>query len=219
MNLSILKTSIIACVLAIFVSNTFAQDFEGKIVFGIEYKKLPQEGMESMLPKESVTYVKNHLSRVETDAIMGMKTVIISNSKSNMATTLMDMLGQKYAIETNTKEEAEKNKTVDNAKVTITDETKMVAGYNCKKAIIETEEGKFIVWFTKDFKYSSDQAKQGALAKIDGTPLDFEMNQQGMVMRLYAKEITKGAVSDLKFEIPADYKKTTPEELKKAFGM
>lgn len=219
MNLSMLKTSLIACVLAIFVTHTFAQDFEGKIVFGIEYKKLPQEGMESMLPKESVTYVKNHLSRVETDAMMGMKTVVISNAKTNMATTLMDMLGQKYAIETNTKEEAEKNKSADKSKVTITDETKMVAGYNCKKALIEMEEGKFTVWFTKDLNYSSSQTMQGPFAKIDGTPLDFEMNQQGMIMRLYAKEITKGAVSDLKFEIPADYKKTTPEELKKAFGM
>lgn len=219
MTTTLFKSFLASCFVAFFAFAAFAQDFEGKVVFGIDYKKLPQPGMESMLPKESVTYVKGKLSRTETDGAMGMKTVVIVNGATETATTLMDMLGQKYAIETNTKEEAAKNKKTDNSKVTVTDETKMIAGYKCKKAIIETEDGKMNVWFTNDFRMVNSQTKDGPFAKIDGTPLDFEINQQGMIMHMFAKEITKTPVSDAKFEIPADYKKTTQEELKKAFGM
>jgi hypothetical protein len=48
--------------------------------------------------------------------------------------------------------------------------------------------------------------------------MEFNFKMQGMSMQLVASSVEKGKVSNKDFEIPSDYKETTPEELRQMFG-
>ncbi|MBX7203070.1 MAG: DUF4412 domain-containing protein [Bacteroidia bacterium] len=204
-----------------FALNLNAQNFEGRIVFTIEYPKLPDPNMASMLPTETNTYFKDGKSRFEMNMSMGMKNATISDAATGTSVVLMEMMGQKYAL-TGAGEDAESKKAADETKVTISKETKKIAGYNCTKAVLEvpTKEGapmNMEAWFTNDLKFNKGYAV-GPLKKIDGTILQYSIMQNGMEMKLTAKEVVKEKVAADKFVIPADYTKMTQEEFMKAMG-
>jgi hypothetical protein len=197
-----------------------AQDFEGKVLFEISLGKDVDPQVQQMMPKESVMYVKDGKTRVEMTMGMGMKNITISDSKEKKAIVLMDMMGQKYAIK---KDLSDDEKGTDETKVTVTKETKTIAGYKVTKAIIEMpvkdqkETTKMDVWFTKDLALKSSYVA-GASGKIDGAVLEYSVNQKGISMKFTAKQVTKESVENAKFEVPEGYKVTTQEELMKSMG-
>lgn len=207
------------------VAVAFAQPFEGKIVFSIEFPGMDDPQTKAMLPTEAVSYFKNNKSRMEMTMMMGMTNTTISDAEAGTAVVLMDMMGQKYAVSTDKAASEKENKEMESkAKVTVTNETKMIAGYKCKKAIVEfpseknpKETSKMTVWFTKDIELSKGYVK-GPMSKIDGSVLEFSMNEGPMSMVLSAKEVVKTKVSDDKFIVPAGYKKVTQDELKQMMG-
>lgn len=212
-----MKRLITALSLVFATVAAFAQPFEGKILFTMDYPKLPDPSMASMMPKESVSYFKGGKTRVEMNMAMGVKNVTIADSDAKTAVSLIDMMGQKFAITTDANN-PEAEKAVEEAKVTVTKDSKKIAGYNCTKAVIETKDGdKQEVWFTKDLKLPKGHVN-GPMKKIDGSVLQYGINQNGMEMVLTAKEVVKEKVSDDKFAIPADYKKMTQEEFMKSMG-
>jgi GLPGLI family protein len=216
-----MKKIILIFSVLIMALNLNAQNFEGRIVFNLEYPKLPNPEMASMMPKETVSYFKGGKSRMEMNMSMGMKNATITDAKTGEAVVLMDMMGQKYAL-TGAGDDPESKKASEEAKVTVTKETKKIAGYTCTKAIIEVpskDKGvqSMEAWFTKDLKFVKGYAK-GPLGKLDGLILQYSILQNGMEMILTAREVVKESVSDDKFAVPADYTKMTQEEFMKAMG-
>jgi GLPGLI family protein len=215
-----MKTKVLMFIAGLFLAtsvNMFAQEFEGKIVYSITYPKLDNPEMLGMLPKETTIYMKGDMTRVEANSGMGVKNITISNAKEKKATVLMDMLGQKFQIES-TEAESDKDNPYKDAKVTITDETKMIAGYKCTKAIVDAKDnGKIDVYFTKELGVNSKNAS-GPFKQIDGAVLEYSMSQQGMNMKFTASSITKEKVADSKFTIPEGYTKVTKEELMKSMS-
>jgi hypothetical protein len=149
-----------------------------------------------------------------------MKNITISDTKEKKTIVLMDIMGQKYAIKNDLTDE---DKSYDATKVTVTKETKTIAGYKVTKAIIEMplrdqqEKAKIDVWFTKELSLKSSYVA-GANGKIDGAVLEYTVNQKGISMKFTAKEVTKETVDNAKFEVPDGYKVTTQEELMKSLG-
>ncbi len=200
-----------------------AQPFEGKITFGISFPSIDDPQTMAMLPKEATTYLKGDKSRMEMNMAMGMKQVTISDISKNQTVSLMDMMGQKYAIEVENDPE-ESKKMEEKVKVKNTKDKKKIAGYECNKAIIsypnpekEGEEVEMTVWFTKDLKASKGFIS-GPMSKIDGAILEFNVEQGAMSMILSAKDVKEQEVKDDMFVVPAEYKKMTQEELKKMMG-
>ncbi|MEX1189435.1 MAG: DUF4412 domain-containing protein [Bacteroidia bacterium] len=200
-----------------------AQPFEGKITFSINFPSISDPQTMAMLPKEATAYYKGSKSRMEMNMAMGMKQVTISDVSSEKTVSLMDMMGQKYAIEVeNDKEESKEMQ--DKVEVKNTKETKKIAGYTCTKAIItypnpekEKEEINMTVWFTEELE-ASKGFMTGPMKKIKGAILEYSIDQGAMSMLLSAKEVAKQAVKDDMFTVPADYKKVTQEELKNMMG-
>lgn len=202
--------------------NLNAQDFEGKIVYSISYPKLDNPEMAAMLPKESVMYLKADMVRVEANSGMGIKNVTISDAKTKKTTVLMDMLGQKYALHAEDDEDTDAENPYKDAKVTITTDTKMIAGYKCTKAIIEPngknkDSGKIEVYFTKDLGVNAKNAS-GPFKQIEGAVLEYSVIQQGMEMKFIAIQVSKENVSDAKFVIPEGYKAMSRKEFMKSMG-
>lgn len=194
---------------------------EGKIVYEISFPEMEtDEQSKELMPTESVFYFKDNQIRMEMK-MMGMSTVVISNSKDKSATTLMDLMGSKFAIKMTADDiEKEKEKMNGNIKmdVRITNETKNIAGYTCKKAIASSRDGGDItIYFTNDI-IAKNQGFSDQYKGVDGFPMEYQMAQNGMNMKFTAKSVTKEKVDAAKFIIPKDYKLTTKEELAKMFG-
>ena len=211
-----------ACIL--FISDGFAQDFEGKIEFEIKNEEKSDPKMSMMMPKKSSMFVKNGSIRMEMDMAMGMKSASITDGKTGNITTLMDLMGQKYAISSN-KDDAFMKKQQEKMKVSVTqtDEKKTIAGYTCQKAIvsftdtISTSETSLTVWYTKDLNFGNKHV-QGPFASIEGSMLEYSISQSGFGMQFTAIKVIQEKVDDTKFEIPTEYKRMTQEEMMRMFG-
>lgn len=208
----------------LFSVSLFSQDFEGKIVFKIDIKGDFSAQEKMMLPSEAVTFCKGDKTRTEMTMGFGMNTTSIADSKTGNSVALMNLLGSKYAIETKgDAENLENEKFSKNTKVDVTNETKTIAGYLCKKAIVKVTDPEtkktteMDVWFAKDLNVNNGFAK-GPFAKIEGTMLEFSLEQQGMNMNFQASSITKQKVDDQMFVVPEGYKKMTQEDLMKMMG-
>jgi len=195
---------------------------EGKITFEITISNAEEmnDQMLAMMPKEMVVYFKSGKSRGEMD-MMGGKVVSITDSKAGETISCMDIMGKKQAIKT-TREDAEKEKAkMGEYDVKITDETKDIAGYKCKKAEItykdkKEHDGTIDVWFTNELEASNSE--KYSWKGIDGYMMEFSIDQRGMGMKFTCTEVKKQSVSDDMFKIPEGYTVMTQEEMMKQYG-
>lgn len=224
------STSLLSFFLLLIVLNPFntfaqAKPFEGVINYEITFPEsnLPPE-TQGMLPKNMKLLISGDFSKTEMIMSMGNQSVLIDH-KNLKTTALINVMGQKYAI-IQTKQEIDAETGGNQIpSVVVTDETKEIAGYTCKKAIItiKNKEGKetdkFTVFFTEDIKVKDMYFHQPSFKDITGGMLEFEMEaQEGLRMKLSALSVEKKKISKEEFEIPSDYKVTTKDELMKMFG-
>ena len=75
------------------------KNFEGTIVYDIEYLSVPAEveGMESMLPSQMSMQFSGDWMRLE-QAVMGGSQSVVVNSEEKISFILMDMMGQKIVM-------------------------------------------------------------------------------------------------------------------------
>ena len=124
----------------IATSFTGASDFEGKIVYAIDFigASMPPQAKSMMAGSKAIIYIKAAKSRTEMN--MGPQiTISIYDSKTNTFVTLMEVMGSKYKIKTDNSKKDEKKPDV---KVNVTSETKTIAGYLCKKAEVTVTDSK-----------------------------------------------------------------------------
>jgi GLPGLI family protein len=185
-----------------------AQNFEGKLVFEIEYKNLSPElkSMEAMMPKELVYLVKGDKGRMEASTQMG-STIVLFDQKTKKSTVLMDMMGQKIAMSSTEEERKEQQPQY---KVTLQPGAKTIAGYACKKATVKVEGEEMEIWYTESIPgFIMEEQFSG----LKGFPLEYTMNQNGVTATMRAKEIKKQAVADNSFIIPEGYKEMNAESM------
>ena len=218
---------IIQVIVFISISNfAFAQTKlkEGMAEFDISYPALTPEmkKMESMLPKSLTVYFKNELSRIEMPMAAGTTTTLSNNSKKEV-TIMMDMMGKKFAMKQTEadiiKKEAELKKSgqYPTFKVTPSTETKLIAGYKCKKAVVsyimsgKTE--RMDCFYTEELPKMNASGDNPAFKNINGFLMEYNISQSGMKMKIVAKNVKAKTVSDNLFKVPSDYKFMTQEEI------
>ena len=201
--------------LVLFTGTMNAQKFEGKINYTIEYDDIPEEmaGYESMLPKEMSMKIKGNKSRTEQNTGMGT-TVSIFNGDDKVAYTLMNMMGSKIAIKM---EEADMKKEMENEpepEIIYSDDTKTIAGYECKKAEVKYGEAEdvVVVYYTEEIQSNEmGSAHRG----VKGFPMEYEISQNEMKITMTVKEVLKEKVAKSEFQVPSDYDEMTMEEFTK----
>lgn len=200
-----------------------AQVKEGYVVYETKIEGLPPE-QAAMGESETKVYFKNGKTLMEMNSMMYSMQNLIDDKGMLM---LVDQMGNKFAVK-QTKEELEKEaaknkeKTPD-PKIEYTNETKMIAGYECKKAIVTTtnkdkKEEKMDMWYCEKIENpNKDGVGRGAniYKGIKGMPFEYSMNQQGLKILVTAKEVSTDPVSDSKFTLSTDgYKMMTMDEIK-----
>ena len=119
--------------------------------------------------------------------------------------------------------------------VAYTDESKKIAGYNCKKAYIITDKlirkDSMAVWYTPDVKFPNVSSTGGTSGfgnmggpnnfdKIDGFVMQYERKMpRGRLMEVKVTKIETGEeVKDKEFEIPKDVEIKSMKELQSQGG-
>ena len=204
-------------VLCVFTSGILgAQNFEGKVTYSIEYLEVPQEvmGFESMLPQELSLSITEYKVRVQ-QSVMGGDQVIVMDKSKNEGFALMDMLGQKIAILMSSVDLQEQTESEQYLKYRYFEEKKMILGYECRKAEVYSENSDqvMVVWYTEVIQNPGYQMEE-----LKGFPIQYEKQENGLSMRLTAKEIIREKVNPSLFEIPVDYERMTLEEMRSTFG-
>jgi len=196
--------------------------FEGVITYNITFPNSTLQAEQlAMFPKTMTLSIKGTKTRNESVSAMGAITEI-TNYDQKITVSLLQLQGKKLAIK---KTLAEINQDYDKeAKpdVRITNETKEIAGYKCKKAIVTVEKnGKkttFEIWFTSELGGREMNFGNPVYRDIEGMLMEFSMQERNFTMKYSAVSVEKKSLPDSSFEIPPDYKLTTSEELKSMFS-
>jgi GLPGLI family protein len=196
--------------------------FEGVITYNITFPNSTiQADQLAMFPKTMTLSIKGTNTRNESTSAMGAITEI-TNYDQKFAVSLLQLQGKKLAIK---KTLAEINQDYDKEPkpdVKITGETKEIAGYKCKKAIVTIEKsGKkttYEIWFTNELGGRESNFGNPVYRDIEGMLMEFSMQEKNFTMKYSAVSVSKKSLPDSDFAIPADYKLTTKEELRSMFS-
>jgi hypothetical protein len=220
----IIMKSSLTFIFLFFVSAALVagKPFDGVITYKISYpdSKLTEAQL-NMVPKMMTVSVKGSKARTEMNVGGGLVVEILDYvTKTKIA--LINMMGQKFAIKQTQKDIEKENADQPKGTVNVTKETKNIAGYNCKKAIVTTDEDgvktTYEVWFTEELGGRDANFDTPLYKDINGVMLEFTVKTPQATMKFSTVSIEKKSISAKDFEIPADYTLTTQEELKSKFG-
>ena len=212
-------TLVISAILIAFSSFTYAQKgkpFKGMITYSISYTGL-EPAQAAQQPKIMELYVSGDKSKMVLN-LGPASFMVINDGEKTEKITLIDQGAEMKIYFKTTKEEIEKEIN-EGPKPTIKylDETKVVAGYTCKKAeyTVKPEDKDTptvaTIWYTEEI--GSEKLNYGGeFSGLKGMALEYEMKQGEVTTKFAATEVKKGKVKDTDFFIPADFKELTAEE-------
>lgn len=199
-----------------------AQVKEGTVTYTMEFQGLPAEAASMMGNMETKVYFKKDKSLSEVTTGMGTTKVLVDNKGT---LTLIDQMGQKVYMKTAASDIEKQQQDMAAPKIEYVNETKKVAGYDCKKAIItlhvKDEDIKTEVWYTdKIISSAMGKSKEAAMFKgLKGFPLEYEIVQGQLKIKMTAKEVSTDAVQDTMFALSTEgFTELTQDDLKKMQG-
>ena len=195
--------------------------FTGTVVFDVKAEGEIPEQAKSMMPTEmTMKLTSDKQSMAMNFGMMEQKT--ISDAATQQSSSMMNIMGQKLVIKVNAGQIKEQRlKEGETSGVKLTDETKTIAGYPCKKAIITKKlngaDVSMEVFYSDDIDVSKLMFAN-SIPEVKGLPLEFTMKNGPMSFKMTARSIKKENIPDSEFVVPTDYKAVTTEELKTMFG-
>ncbi len=221
----------IAFAVILGVSGLFAQKTEGHITYSVSMSSDdPQMAQQTAMMEGSTfdLYFTDKVTRSEMKmgSLMTVAT-IVEPGNDQLLTLMSGMIGQKAIKTTLTEIDAMKDEEdtdmQDYDVFLVEGESKKIAGYNCKKAIVTDEDGnETIFWYTEDLA-ANPRGQSYLNSKINGVPLEFEINQKGFKMSFVATNvetsIPKAKQKELfSMEIPEGYTEMTLEQMQQMQG-
>lgn len=222
------KLFTVLSIMTLSVFTVTAQIKEGYILYDMKLEGLPPEQAAMMGDMETKVTFKNGKSLTEMSSMMFSNQTV---SDENGVTMLMEQMGNKMAIkqtkaEMEKEEKKQKDKPAD-PKIEYINETKTIAGYECKKAMITTvdkdkKENVVEMWYCEKFENPNKDGKgrgQGIMKGLKGAPFEFSSSMGPMKVKMVAKEVSIDPVADSKFILSTEgYKVMTMDELKALQG-
>ncbi len=221
--MKLIKTTLLILMAVTFSMAANAQakgdSFKGKITYKITYPESNLDASQlSAMPQFMVLTLSGNKSKAEM-SMAQMDQTLLLDSDAKTTVILVNINGQKVAIKPKKAGDRPlgKEPIVDPA-----GETKEIAGYVCKKANIhfgdEKSKADPIGVYYSDELGNNKIFFDNEYRNLVGIPLEFKYKMQGMNMLLTATKVEPGRVKDREFDIPSDYKESTPEELRRMFG-
>ena len=201
--------------------NSFSQLSEGHITYSIKINVTDPEMkmVAGMLDGSKMElYFSKNQTRSELNMGMIMNITTISDADKDSLVMLMGgMMGQN-ALKTSITEMTNKIGADSTSKLKLLDETKKILDYNCKKAVlIDSAGNRSEFWYTNEIIVSK-LGQTYLNSEIPGFPMEFELNNNGVNMKLTATDFKKD-ISTSKhlflLEIPSSYTILAKDDLLK----
>ncbi|MBA2563153.1 MAG: hypothetical protein H0V14_09630, partial [Chitinophagaceae bacterium] len=163
----------------------------------------------------TTVYIKGSQTRSEMLSGLGSESTI-HDAKTGSGVILKDYSGQKLMILLSQNDWEKKNKKYEGLTYEITDETNVIADYNCKKAIAKLKDGtSFIVYFSPDLKVANKEYDY-PFKTLPGLAMQYEWQAGKMKFKYTLSKVSFDPVQASKFEIPnSGYRVLTYEETQK----
>jgi GLPGLI family protein len=213
-----MKKFIALLFVAMFGASVNAQ--EGHLVYNISISgDDPQvEMMKSFFTgAQMAIYFNQSFNRVDMNmgSMMQQKTIV--DLKNNEMLTLMSGMMGKIATRSPLEEEKEVHPDSLDIEIELIDESKKIAGLNCKKAIVTIEDGvEMEMWYTNEIKIADSRGLMMMRKGMPGFPVQFSAAQGPMIMT-FTLETFEQKLKDKKLfdmTIPEGYTEKSVDEIK-----
>ncbi len=201
-------TALFVCALVVSCSkgdvNTYTK--EGTIKFKITYLKSEKEyPVISLLPTMLTMRFKDDKVILDLEGWLGIfKSSFIKDEKNN-AYTLLKILNKRYLYESPEGESYYGISVDSDIKIVFEDNTKEILGFKCKRALVQLPDGtNFDIYYTPKIRVVNPTVNT-PFDKIPGMLLEFNLDMNGIPMRLEAVEFHNEKIPDAAFDIPAEY--------------
>jgi len=187
---------------------------EGIITYNLKYLDDKNEKpIIDLLPTDMTITFKKHFSLQVVEGWMGIFRIAgIRHNKENTKTALLKIMADKYIYTVGGNGEAFGFNPMKGKKIDFVDETKLIAGYTCKKAVVTWEGKTFDVYYTDEIKIE-DPNWNNPYSEIDGVLMEYQIDMFGIRTQITAKSVEEKDIETETFDIPADYKKVSKKEM------
>ncbi|HQW82888.1 MAG TPA: hypothetical protein PK987_00420 [Ferruginibacter sp.] len=160
----------------------------------------------------NIVYLKGKNMRTDMVSPLG-KEITIFNSKQDNAVILKEFSGQKLMITLNKENWKTKNKMFSDIKFELTGESKIIEGYNTKKAIAKLADGRtFEVYYSPDFTLAN-KYYDATFSNLPGLAIQYEIESGKMKFKYTLAKISYDPVPVSIFDFPTSgYRVMTYEE-------
>jgi GLPGLI family protein len=212
-------------VLVIFISSVSAQksgkSFSGTVFYTINYDGTWDAATLAQQPRET-SVVLNDVKSKSVFLAGGASISIITNTIDSSVTTLINAMGMKMYVKQTKDNILESLDEVTTPKINYLDETKTIAGYECKKAEYITldeydDEVTTIVFYTTAIG-KPGMNWGGSFHGLNGFPMEYTIDTTEGKITFTATEVKQKKIKDIEFLIPTDYEEMSPEQFKSLGG-
>ncbi len=197
------------------------KSFSGSVLYKISYDGTWDAATLAQQPRES-SVLMNEVKCKSEFLAGGASISIITNTIDSSVTTLINAMGMKFYVKQTKDKVIESLEEETAPKINYLDETKTIAGYECKKAEYITldeydEEVTTIVYYTTAIGKPA-MNWGGSFHGLNGFPMEYSIVTVEGTITFSATEVKPKKVKDIEFLIPTDYEEMTPEQLKNLGG-
>lgn len=208
------------CIFLVLIVNVQARAqkilSEGTIVYDITVQTGSKEPrLADMFDGASTTlFLKGSQSRIEMISPLGT-TITLHDAKNNTGVVLKEYGNQKLLIQMTKEDWIDLNKKYTGITFTPQNETKIIAGYTCEKAIAKLKDGSsFTVFYTKEL-VTENKDYDYQFKSLPGLALEYESVVGNLKVKYTASKITFDPVPLQKFSVPVSgYRELTYQESK-----
>ena len=146
-------------------------------------------------------YIKGNDSRMDIISSSFSQSIYYDKASGN-AVVLREFGNNKVMTKLSKSQWIEKNKKFEGATVNLVGDTKIILGYECKKATLQATEGTVVSLFYATAIIPSVKEFEYQFKDIPGFVLEYETTENGKKIKYTATKINLSPVQTSKFDVP-----------------
>ncbi len=202
-----------------YVKETFIDISEGTIEYHLEYLNKDASFLIGNVYPDKIKYkFKDNNTCTELSAGGGIFTTnVLTNYKNKTVDHMVKMINSKYVLHMDSAQAKAAFEDINKLRYAFSDETKEIAGYQCKKAIISFKDNSkpsYTIYYTNDIHIENANWCT-PYDSINGVLMEYQIKINGIEMKLTATEVIKEKFEDEEFNVPKAYVAISKEEMDK----
>ena len=196
---------------------------EGKLEYKIVYSEhFQKDGATTFLPDKMISLFKDDKTLISIKGGFGLYNLkYISRASGDTCFTLFKLFDKKLYYPMDDKQTLFVFNELGRPDIKLfKDSVKVIAGFNCKKAVISfpKRDVRAIEAYYSEEIGEKNPNKSTPFEKIPGVMMEFNFFYKNLSFNLTAQKFTPLIIEAAEFQLPKEYKETTEEEIESFIG-